>query len=336
MKCGIVGLPNVGKSTMFNAITKTSQAAAANFPFCTIEPNIAVVPIVDSRLDQVAAVARAARTVYVSLDCYDIAGLVKGAHCGEGRGNSFLSHIKEVDLIIHVVRAFADPNIIHVEGNVDPKRDVEIIETELMYADLERLQKIKRKPDAVAEAIQHLEDMTPLRDAPVDHAALREYQLISTKPVIYAINADPESPPKDLGLRGESIHFSADIEFQISQLTDPKERAEFMELYKMQESGLNKLLKSAYKTLDLITYFTAGEKEARGWTVRRGSTAQQAAGKIHTDISEGFIVADVVEHTKFVGAGGWSGCRERGLVAKRGRADFVNDGDVCEFHHSKR
>jgi hypothetical protein len=329
MKCGIIGLPNVGKSTMFNAITKTSDAAAENYPFCTIDPNIAIVPIQDARLDKIARVAKSAKTIYVTLQCYDIAGLVRGAHSGEGRGNSFLSHIKEVDLLIHVVRVFQDPNIIHVDNTVNPSRDVETIDLELIYADLAMLQKTKSKAPEVKRAIEYLDQMIPLRNTDIDREALRAYPLLSLKPVIYALNVDPgQELPK---LDGECVAFSADVEYQISQITDPAERAECMEMYGMQESGLNRLLHSAYKTLDLVTYFTAGEQEARGWTVRRDTSMPDAAGVIHTDMRDGFIKAEVVKCDDFISHGGWVGSKGAGVMALKGKADKVQDGDVCMF-----
>jgi GTP-binding protein YchF len=334
VRCGIVGLPNVGKSTLFNAITETSNAAAENYPFCTIEPNIAIVPIIDERLNQLRDIAKSLKIIYVALECRDIAGLVKGASQGKGRGNDFLKHIREVDLIIHLVRGFGDDDIMHVEGSVDPIRDVEIINLELAYSDLQQLEKIKQKSNIIIEAIDLLKKDVHLSDL-ANNELLSDYRLISLKPMIYALNVsekqihDSANSISDL----EPIVLAVKIEDELSK-TPQDERNDFMDIYSMQESGLNKIMKAAYKKLGMITYFTVGPQEARGWTISNGFTAQQAAGVIHTDIARGFIAAEVVSWAEFVEHGGWSGCKSKGILRIEGREYKMRDGDVCLFRHN--
>lgn len=338
-KCGIVGMPNVGKSTTFNALTKSAIAMAENYPFCTIEPNVAIVGLQDKRLDEIATVVNARRTVCVTLECHDIAGLVQGAHKGEGRGNAFLSHIQSVDVILHVIRTFKNPDIMHVDGNLNPKRDAEAIDAELIFADLDKLMRIKQKTPIIAAAIAHLEQLLPLRSADLDLTSLFQYQLLTCKPIVYALNvddptsADPRDIDPDLAkylVGQEVVLFCAKVEEQIAQ-SDVTEQKELMDMYDMQESGLNRMMKSVYKKLDLVTYFTAGDKEARGWTIKRNTCAPQAASVIHSDFERLFIVAEVVRCEEFVQSGGWSKCKDAGLVKKKGKTDIIEDGDVCLF-----
>jgi hypothetical protein len=341
-KCGLVGMPNVGKSTTFNALTQSAIAAAENYPFCTIEPNIARVELKDERLERVARVVNAQRTVYVTLECHDIAGLVRDAHRGEGRGNSFLSHIQSVDIILHILRTFDDPDVLHVEeGSLNPKRDAQAIDHELILADLQRLEAIKQKTPIINQAIAHLNDLQPLRTAlNLDLSLLKQYQLLSAKPIIYALNTgidnhntDPRIKYPDLReyLKDqEVVMFCADLEQQLASRRGD-ERTELMELYDITESGLDRVMRSVYRKLDLVTYITAGEKEARGWTVRRNTLAPKAASVIHSDFERLFICAEVVSYEDFVKHGGWVKSREAGVVKRKGRGDVILDGEVCLF-----
>lgn len=319
LKVGIVGLPNVGKSTLFNALLKRQQAYVANFPFATIEPNVGIVPVPDQRLGQLAKIYNAPE-VPATVEFIDIAGIIAGAHKGEGLGNKFLSHIREVDAICHVVRAFADPDIIK-EGSVNPKADFETIKTELDLADLETVEKHKTKKKDKQD-----EEMLPL---------------FNKKPILVVINVS-ESELKDankleikyaqeLGLNpSQVIAISARIESELSDLSEGDQKS-YMEDLGIKESGLERLVKKAFETLGLITFLTAGEKEARAWTIPNGIDAQNAAGVIHTDFIKKFIKADVVDFKDFVEVGGWKPARELGKVRSEGREYIMKDGDVVEF-----
>ncbi len=351
LSVGIVGLPNVGKSTIFNALT-AAGAQSANYPFCTIEPNVGVVPVVDTRLDRVATLAESRQTIYTDLKVVDIAGLVRGASKGEGLGNQFLANIRETDAILHVVRAFEDPNVVHVEHTVDPARDIEIIETELLLADLDALQKrherlsrmarVGQKTeglDALAKAVTAVEAGTPLRRVDFnddEREALRELNLLTMKPVLYVANV----AESDLG--GESAHVEkirafgdvvvicGELEAQIAQLA-PEERKEFLHHMGLAEPGLDALVRAAYQLLDLETFFTAGPKEARAWTIHRGARAPEAAGKIHSDFERGFIRAETIAFDDYVGLGGEQAAKAAGRMRSEGKDYVVNDGDVILF-----
>ena len=358
-KCGIVGLPNVGKSTLFNALTQTAAAQAANYPFCTIEPNVGEVAVPDPRLDKLAEIAQSKEIVPTRISFVDIAGLVRGASKGEGLGNQFLANIREVDAIVHVLRCFEDADITHVEGSVDPLRDAEIIETELMLADLEslekRLVKLEKKAatgDKEAKALvalmrkatDLLNEGKPARLAeigPEEEKAWKGLQLLTAKPVLYVCNVDEDSAAtgnaftekvmeKARAEGAEAIVISARIEEELAQLPD-EERREFLESMGLEEAGLDRLIRAGYRLLDLITFFTAGPKEAHAWTVRRGATAPEAAGVIHSDFEKGFIRAEVIAYDDYVAHGGEAGAREAGKMRLEGRDYVVQDGDVMHF-----
>ena len=361
-RMGIVGLPNVGKSTLFNALTKTAAAQAANFPFCTIEPNVGEVAVPDARLDTLAGLAKSKQVVPTRMTFVDIAGLVKGASKGEGLGNQFLANIRETDAIAHVLRCFEDGDVTHVEGRVDPVADAETIETELMIADLEsverRMANLVRKlkgGDKEARDQQRLLEMAkaaleegrPARAVEIDAddaKAWRMLQLITAKPVLFVCNVDEEAAATGnahseavaamAAAQGAgTVVISAAIEEQIAQL-DADEGAEFMDAMGLEEPGLDRLIRAGYALLGLQTYFTAGPKEARAWTIRAGLTAPQAAGVIHGDFERGFIRAETISYDDYVRGGGEQGAKEAGRMRVEGKGYVVQDGDVMHFLHS--
>ncbi len=358
-KVGIVGLPNVGKSTLFNALTKTAAAQAANFPFCTIEPNVGDVAVPDARLDKLAAIATSKQIIPTRITFVDIAGLVKGASKGEGLGNQFLANIREVDAIAHVLRCFEDGDVVHVDGRVDPVADAETIETELMLADIEsiekRLQNITRKvrggdKEAVLQerlmraALAALEEGRPARTVPVDAEDRRAWdmlQLLTTKPVLYVCNvseadaADGNDFSKAVGEMAASqgnshVVISARIEEEISQL-DADEAQEFLSEMGLDEPGLDRVIRAGYELLHLETYFTVGPKEARAWTIPQGTLAPQAAGVIHGDFEKGFIRAETIAYDDYITLGGEGPAKEAGKMRAEGKSYVVKDGDVLHF-----
>jgi GTP-binding protein YchF len=358
-KCGIVGLPNVGKSTLFNALTESAAAQAANYPFCTIEPNVGDVPVPDPRLDRLAAIAKSAQVIPTRLTFVDIAGLVRGASKGEGLGNQFLAHIREVDAIAYVLRCFEDPDVVHVEGKVDPLADAETIETELMLADLDSLErrvpilekKIRGQDKEAKQTLALLERMLPLlrdgkpaRLAEIDdeeRPLFRTLGLLTSKPVLYVCNVDEASAATgNAHSRAVEAHaakqgagcvvISAKIEAELAEL-DAAERKTYLAELGLPEPGLNRLIYEGYKLLDLITYFTAGPKEARAWTVPQGSRAPHAAGVIHTDFEKGFIRAETIAYDDYVTLGGEAGARDAGRLRLEGKDYVVKDGDVLHF-----
>ena len=351
LSVGIVGLPNVGKSTIFNALTAAS-AQSANYPFCTIEPNVGIVPVVDRRLDKLSRLAESKQTIYTDLKVVDIAGLVRGASKGEGLGNQFLANIRETDAILHVVRAFEDPNVVHVEHTVDPARDIEIIETELLLADLETLNKRIERIGKMArvgnkEAQHELEEFTKAQKAVEQGTPLRaigftaDFNLLTSKPVLYVANV----AESDLGKEtdhvkkvrqvaaekgGGVVVICGELEAQIAQLP-PRERHEFLEHMGLKESGLDALVRAAYTLLNLETFFTAGPKESRAWTIHRGETAPQAAGKIHSDFERGFIRAETIAYDDYISSGSEQAARAAGKMRSEGKEYVVQDGDVILF-----
>jgi GTP-binding protein YchF len=358
-KCGIVGLPNVGKSTLFNALTESAAAQAANYPFCTIEPNVGEVPVPDPRLDRLATIAKSAQVVPTRLTFVDIAGLVRGASKGEGLGNQFLAHIREVDAIAYVLRCFEDNDVVHVEGRVDPIADAETIETELMLADLDSLErrvpilekkirgqdKEARKTLVLLErALVLLHEGKPARLAALDEdegAEFRTLGLLTAKPVLYVCNVDEASAATGNvhSARVEALAkaegagcvvISAKIEAELAELPLEERQAYLAELG-LQEPGLNRLINEGYKLLGLITYFTAGPKEARAWTVTQGTRAPQAAGVIHTDFEKGFIRAETIAYDDYVALAGEAGARDAGKLRLEGKDYVVKDGDVLHF-----
>ena len=356
MKCGIVGLPNVGKSTLFNALTKAG-IAAENYPFCTIEPNVGIVEVPDTRLDVIAEIAQPQNVVPPVVEFVDIAGLVKGASEGQGLGNQFLANIRETDAIAHVVRCFEDPNVVHVAGSIDPVSDIEVINTELALADLDSVDKQLAKHEKIAQAggdkeAQRLvaalkkvrvvlDEGRPARTAElsnVERAVLRPLFLLTMKPTMYVANIG-EHGSKALLEKVEAhaaregapvVPVSAALEAQIADMPDEDKKL-FLEDMGMDEPGLNRVVRAAYKLLDLLTFFTTGPKEARAWTVRAGATAPQAAGVIHSDFERGFIRAEVASYDDFVACGGEQGAKEAGKLRLEGRDYRVRDGDVIHF-----
>ena len=350
-KCGIVGLPNVGKSTLFNALTNSSKAQAANFPFCTIDPNIGVVPVPDKRLNNLAKISKSKKIINTSISFVDIAGLVKGASKGEGLGNKFLSHIREVDAIIHMIRCFDSDDIQNVNPTVDPIRDLEIIETEMMLSDIESIQKRLEKNNkknvddeqlkilkTVLDFINNDKDLSVL-NSEFDKKQLSQSGLLSIKPKIFVCNVDEQS------LKGgndytrkfidkydntNTLIISADIENQINELND-NEKKNYMEMIGLKQTGLDLLIQKGYQILELDTYFTSGPEETRAWTIQKNCTAPKAAGEIHTDFEKGFIRAETVSYEDFINNDGWVNSKTNGKMRLEGKDYIVKDGDVLNF-----
>jgi GTP-binding protein YchF len=358
-QCGIVGLPNVGKSTLFNALTATEAAQAANYPFCTIEPNVGRVAVPDPRLETIARIGKSAQIIPTQLEFVDIAGLVRGASRGEGLGNQFLAHIREVDAVLYVLRCFENTDITHVEGSIDPMRDAETVETELMLADMDSLErrvavatKKARGGDSETKAqlavmertLAALQAGRPARSVAMaddEKPIFRQLQLLTGKPVLYISNvAEADAATgNDLTRRvdaraaaegAQSVTISAAIESEIAQLPSAEQK-EFLETLELEEPGLNRVIRAGYRLLDLITFFTVGPKEARAWTVRRNAKAPEAAGVIHTDFERGFIRAETIDYESFVAHGGEQGARDAGRLRQEGKEYVVQDGDIMHF-----
>jgi len=350
-KCGIVGLPNVGKSTLFNALTNSNKAQAANFPFCTIDPNIGVVSVPDGRLDNLGKISKSKKIIHTTISFVDIAGLVKGASKGEGLGNKFLSHIREVDAVIHLIRCFDSGDIQNVNPNVDPVRDLEIIETEMMLADLESIQKRLEKNNkknfdedqikilkTALELIDNEEDLTILKSQ-FNKKQLNLSGLLSLKPKIFVCNVDEKSTQNgnnytntfiDKFGHENTLIVSADIENQINGL-ESDERKNYMEMIGLKETGLDRLIKKGYKILELETFFTSGPEETRAWTIQKNCLAPKAAGEIHTDFEKGFIRAETVSYNDFIANDGWVNSRTNGKMRLEGKDYVVKDGDILNF-----
>jgi ribosome-binding ATPase len=358
-KCGIVGLPNVGKSTLFNALTQTASAEAANYPFCTIEPNVGEVGVPDPRLDIIAAIGKSATIIPTRLTFVDIAGLVRGASKGEGLGNKFLSHIREVDAVAYVLRCFVDEDITHVENRIDPLADAEVVETELMLADLESLEKrfgptekkaktgdkeAKALTTVMEKALLPLRAGNPARTAqilPEEMTVFRGLQLLTSKPVVYVCNVEESAAANGNAFSKKveeqakkegavSVVISAKIESEFAGLA-PEDRTEFLKEMGLSEPGLNRLIRAGYELLDLVTYFTVGPKEARAWTITRGTKGPGAAGVIHTDFEKGFIRAETIAYDDFVANNGEAGCKDAGKMRLEGKEYVVKDGDIMHF-----
>ena len=351
LKCGIVGLPNVGKSTLFNALTNSSKAQAANFPFCTIEPNVGIVPVPDQRLENLAKISKSKKIINTTISFVDIAGLVKGASKGEGLGNKFLSHIREVDAIIHMIRCFDSNDIQNVNPSVDPSRDLEIVETEMMLADLEsiqrRLEKNNKKNvdkeqleilETALDYINNDKNINLLKNQ-FEKKKLTQSGLLSIKPKIFVCNVDEQSVKngndytknfiKKFGIE-KTLIISADIENQINEL-DINEKKNYMEMIGLKETGLNILIQKGYQILELDTYFTSGPEETRAWTIEKNCTAPKAAGEIHTDFEKGFIRAETISYNDFVENDGWLNSKTNGKMRLEGKDYIVKDGDVLNF-----
>lgn len=359
MKLGIVGLPNVGKSTLFNAITKAG-AEMANYPFCTIDPNVGVVPVPDQRVTELSRIYKSKKTIHTVMEFCDIAGLVKGASKGEGLGNKFLGHIREVEAILHVVRCFEDPNVVHVDGTIDPLSDIEVINTELILSDLEILERritktrkmlkgdkgLQKEIDLLTGITAWLEDGKSARAMDLDDkeaAFVKSLDLLSAKPVIYAANVSEEDAAEEDNPYVEKVRelaaaegsdvvvICAKIEAELSELPD-EEKTMFLEELGINQSGLDKLIHASYRLLDLISFLTTGEDETRAWTIRRGTKAPQAAGKIHTDFERGFIRAETIAYDKLMECNGsLAKAREKGLIRSEGKEYVMQDGDVVHF-----
>lgn len=360
LSIGILGLPNVGKSTIFNALTRAQNAAAANYPFCTIEPNKAVVPVPDPRVNKLATMANPKKVVYATVDFVDIAGLVKGASRGEGLGNKFLANVRETDALLHVIRCFEDENVVHVDGSVDPLRDIEVIETELVLADFQtleartqKMEKLARNDKKVAEQLVMLKGLLthlgegkpaigfPGHDSDDMNALLKESPLLTDKKIIYCANVDESGMSEDNAYvkavrayadskGADTVKICAKMEEDLIGMNEA-EAAEFLKEYGVTESGLDQIARTGYHTLGLISYLTAGPKEVHAWTIHRGWKAPQAAGVIHTDFERGFIRAQVIAYKDYITYGGETGCREKGLMRTEGKDYVVQDGDVIEF-----
>ena len=359
-KCGIIGLPNVGKSTLFNAMTSTISADAQNYPFCTIEPNLGAVAVKDLRLEKISSISKSEKTIPTNLEFVDIAGLVRGASSGEGLGNKFLSHIREVEAIIHILRCFDNPKITHVEENIDPIRDMDIVETELMLTDIESLgkqsEKIKtkvkagdksatKKSDLIQKILEHIKINDSLRDFLVpdeEESDFKSLNLLTKKPVLYVCNVEEKSAvtgneftKKVFGhcssQGNKSIILSCQLESEISQTPNLKEKKQFLSNLGLKDTGLSKLVTDGYLLLNLITYFTTGPKESRAWTILKGSTAQTAAGKIHSDFEKGFIRAETVSFEDFIDCRGEQQAKIKGKIRQEGKEYIVQDGDIMNF-----